>query len=60
VHNPLRSDLGLRGNLSAPTQPNARFVLQCRPDGNFKPAGARIRIFLGNGNSIRDYDKLSQ
>jgi len=27
VHNPLRSDLGVRGNLSAPTQPNASFVL---------------------------------
>jgi hypothetical protein len=60
VHNPLRSDLGVRGKLSAPTQPNARFLLQCRPDGDFKAAGARRCIFLGNGNSVRDYDKLSQ
>jgi len=60
VHNSLRSDLGIGGNLSAPTQPNATFVLQCRPDGDFKPAGARVCISLGNADSVRDYDKLSQ
>jgi hypothetical protein len=56
----LRGDLGLRSDLSAPAEPNARFVLECRLDGNFKAAGARLCIFVRNGNSIRDYDKLSQ
>jgi hypothetical protein len=50
----------VRGDLSAPAEPNASFVLKCSLDGNFKPAGARLCIFLGNGDSIRDYDELSQ
>jgi hypothetical protein len=50
----------MRGNLSAPTEPNAGFVLKCGLDGNFKPAGARLCIFLGNRDSIRDDDELSQ
>jgi hypothetical protein len=60
VHDLLSGDLGVRGDLSAPAEPNARFVLECRLDGNFKPASARLCIFLGNGDSVRDYDKLSQ
>jgi hypothetical protein len=35
-------------------------VPKCGLDSNFKPAGARLCIFLGNGDSIRDYDELSQ
>ena len=55
----LCGDLSVRGDLSAPAEPNARFVLKCGLDGNFKPAGARLCIFLGNSDSIRDYDELS-
>jgi hypothetical protein len=35
-------------------------LLKCGPDGNFQPAGARGYIFVGNSDSVRDYDKLSQ
>jgi hypothetical protein len=51
VYDLLCGNLSARGDLSAPSEPNARFVLKCGLDGNFKPAGARRRIFLGNGNS---------
>ena len=60
VHDPLCSDLGKSGDLSTPAEPNARFVLKRRLDGDFKPAGARLCIFLGNGDSVGDYDKLRQ
>ena len=60
VRDPLRGDLGASGDLSAPAEPNARFVLERRLDGDFKPAGAWLWIFLGNGDSVGDYDKLRQ
>ena len=60
VHDPLGIDLGASGDLSAPAEPNARFLLKRRLDGDFKPTGARLRIFLGDGDPIRDYDKLRQ
>ena len=60
MHDPLCSDLGASGDLSTPAEPNAGFVLERRLDGDFKPAGARLCIFLGNGDSIGDYDKLRQ
>jgi len=60
VHDPLGIDLGASGDLSAPAEPNARFLLKRRLDGDFKPAGARLCIFLGNGDSVGDYDKLRQ
>src|ERR1051326_6038542 len=56
----LRRDLGVCGDLSAPAEPNARFLRECRLHGNLEPAGARLCIFLGNGDSIRDYDELPQ
>jgi hypothetical protein len=45
-----------------PLQPNqvTRFLLECGVYGNFKPAGSRARIFVGDRDSIRDYYKLSQ
>src|SRR5208282_6674459 len=60
VDNLLCCDLGVRGDLSTPAKPDAGFLLKCGPDGNFKPAGARGCIFVGNSDSVRDYDKLSQ
>jgi hypothetical protein len=60
MHDLLRGDLGLRSDLPAPAEPDAGFVLECRLDGNFKPAGVRLCISLGNANSIRNYDKLRQ
>jgi hypothetical protein len=58
VHDPLRNDLGARGDLPAPAEPNAGFLLEHRLDGDFKPAGARLRIFLGNGDTVGNDDKL--
>jgi hypothetical protein len=52
MHDRLGGNLGMRGDLSAPAEPNASFVLECGLDGNFKPAGARLCIFLGNCDSI--------
>ena len=60
VHHLLGHDLGVRGDLSAPTEPDARSVLECRLDGNLKPAGVCLCTFVGNRDSIRDYDKLPQ
>ena len=48
VHDLLCGNLSVRGDLSAPAEPNARFVLKCGLDGNFKPAGAGLSIFLGD------------
>ena len=44
-----------------PLQPNQMpdFCLSA-VDGDFKPTDARLRIFLGGGDPIRDYDKLRQ
>jgi hypothetical protein len=60
MHNLPCGNLSMRGNLSAPAEPNASFVLKCGLNGNFKPSGAHLRNFLRNGDSIRDYDELSQ
>ena len=60
VHDLLCGDPSVRGDLSAPAEPNARFVPKRGLDGNFKPASARAYIFLGNADSIRDYDELTQ
>ena len=60
VHDPLGINLGASGDLSTPAEPNARFMLERRLDGDFKPTGARLCIFLGNGDAVRDYDKLCQ
>jgi hypothetical protein len=60
VHDLLCGNLSMRSNLSTPAEPSARFVLKRGLDGNFKPARARVYIFLGNADSIRDYDELSQ
>src|SRR5271154_1822782 len=60
VHDLPCCDLGVRGDLSTPAKPDAGFLLKCGPDGNFQPAGARGCIFVGNSDSIRDYDELSQ
>ena len=60
MHDLLRGVLSMCGDLAAPTEPNPRFLLKCRLDSNFKPAGARAYIFLGNSDSIRDYDELTQ
>jgi len=60
VHDPLGINLGASGDLSTPAEPNARFVLERRFDGDFKPTGASLCIFLGNGDSVGDYDKLRQ
>ena len=60
MHDCLSGDLGVSGDLSAPAEPNAGFVLKCRLDGNFKPAGAGLCIFPGDGDPVRDYDELSQ
>jgi hypothetical protein len=60
VHDLLSGNLGVRGNLATPAEPNAGFVLKRGLDSNFKPAGARAYIFLGNSDSIRDYDELTQ
>jgi len=60
VHDLLSGNLGVRGNLATPAEPNAGFVLKRGLDSNFQPAGARAYIFLGNSDSIRDYDELTQ
>ena len=60
VHDPLGIDLGASGDLSAPAEPNARFLLKRRFNGDFKPAGASLRIFVRNRDSVGDYDKLRQ
>ena len=60
MHDRLRRDLGVRRDLSAPVEPDARFLFKRGLYGNFEPAGARISIFVWNGDSIRDYDKLGQ
>jgi hypothetical protein len=60
MHDMLLGYLSVCGNLSAPAKPNARFFFKCGLYGNFKPTGARLCIFLGNGDSVRDYDKLPQ
>ena len=60
MHDPLGLNLGASGDLSTPAEPNARFVLERRLDGDFEATGARLYIFLGNGDPVRDYDKLRQ
>jgi hypothetical protein len=60
VHHFLRYDLGVRGDLSAPTEPDASFVRECRLHGNLKPAGARLCAFFRDRDSIRNYDELPQ
>jgi hypothetical protein len=61
MHDLLCGNLSVCGrDLSAPAEPNAGFVLKCGLDSNFKPAGARLCNSLRNGDSIRDYDELSQ
>jgi hypothetical protein len=60
VHDPLGIYLSASGDLSTPAELGARFVLECRLDSDFKPAGTRLCIFLGNRNSVGDYDKLRQ
>jgi hypothetical protein len=40
------------GDLATPAEPNAGFVLKCGRESNFKPAGARLCIFLGNTDSV--------
>jgi len=60
VHYLLRCDLGARGDLPAPAEPDAGLVLERPVHGDFQSAGARLCIFLGNGDPIRDYDELRQ
>ena len=60
VHDPLGIDLGASGDLSTPAEPNARFLLKRRLDGDFKPAGAGLCISVRNCDSVGDYDKLRQ
>ncbi len=60
MHNSVGGNSAVRDDLSAPAEPSASFVLECRLNSNFKPTGVRPCIFLGNGDSIRDYDELSQ
>ena len=60
MHDRLCGNLAVRDDLSAPAEPSASFALERRPNSNLKPAGARLCNFLRNGDSIRDYDELSQ
>ena len=45
-------DPTMRRDFSTPAEPNAGFLLECCVDGNFKPAGTRASISLGNGDSV--------
>jgi hypothetical protein len=60
VHNLPRCDLGARGDLPAPAEPDAGRVLEGPVHGDFQSAGVRLYIFRGNGDPIRDYDELRQ
>jgi hypothetical protein len=60
MHDRLRRDLGVRGDLSAPAEPNARSLLKRSLYGDLKPAGARLSSFVGNGDPIRDNHELRQ
>ena len=60
VHDPLGIDLGASGDLSAPAEPNAGFLLKRRLDGDFKAAGASLCILVRDRDSVGDYDKLRQ
>ena len=60
MHDLAHCDLGARGDLAAPAEPDAGLVLERRIHGDFQPAGARECVFLGNGDPVRDYDELRQ
>src|SRR5262249_47378338 len=49
-----RSELVLRSDFSAPSEPHASVVLQRRPQRHLEPAGARRAIPGGNRNPIGD------
>jgi hypothetical protein len=60
MHDRLRGDLGVRSDLSAPAEPNARFLLERALTATSSPPARAFAFLFGNGDSVGDYDKLRQ